>query len=300
MSDRTVTVGLSVYDIAAPDLLHLAGAADEAGFDALWLGEHLLLPVGYASEHPTSGADHEHITGPIVSPDTELVDPLVALGAVAGATTRIRLATGIYILPLRHPIVTARAVATLQEASGGRFLLGIGAGWLVEEFTSLGVPFDERRSRLVESIEVMRAAWAGGPFEHHGRHFSFDRIQVSRRPVDVPVIMGGNTPKALERAVRLGDGWFSSGTPLFEDAVRLRDQVMALHDEVGSGGEFRCWFRVTSGDPELLARYRAEGIDDVVVWADQLWPAEGSPAEKREAFAAAAADLGFAAVAGPS
>lgn len=293
MSHQRVTVGLSVYDIAAPDLLDLARAADEAGFDAIWLGEHLLLPVGYASEHPTSGADHEHITGPIVSPDTELVDPLVALAAVAGATSRLRLATGIYILPLRHPIVTARGVATLQEASGGRFLLGVGAGWLVEEFTSLGIPFEERRSRVTESVEVMRAAWQGGPFEHHGRHFSFDRIQVSRRPVDVPLVMGGNSPKALERAVRLGDGWFSSGTPLFEDAVRLRDEVRALHERVGSGGDYRCYFRVASGEPDLLDRYRAEGVEDVVVWADQLWPATGSAQEKREQFAATVAGLGL-------
>jgi probable F420-dependent oxidoreductase len=292
VSDHVVTVGLSVYDITAPDLLDLARAADEAGFDAIWLGEHLLLPVGYASEHPTSGSNsHEHIKGPIVSPDTELVDPLVALGAVAGATTRLRLATGIYILPLRHPIVTARAVATLQEASAGRFMLGIGAGWLEEEFTSLDVPFKERRTRLVESIEVMRAAWAGGPFEHHGTHFSMDRIQVSRRRVDVPLIMGGNTPKALRRAVELGDGWFSSGTPDFDDAVRLFNEIRGLRSEVGLDGEYRCYFRVASGDPALREQYGAEGIDDVVVWADQLWPAKGSVEEKREAFFAAAAEL---------
>jgi probable F420-dependent oxidoreductase len=294
VSDQHVTVGLSVYDITAPDLVDLARAADEAGFDAIWLGEHLLLPVAYASEHPTTGAhSHQHIKGPIVSPDTELVDPLVALAAVAGATSRIRLATGIYILPLRHPIVTARAASTLQEVSRGRFLLGIGAGWLEEEFASLGVPFEERRSRLAESIDVMRAAWAGGPFEHRGHHFSLERIQVSRRPVEVPLIMGGNTPKALRRAAQLGDGWFSSGTPDLDDAVRLFNELHELRAGLGAEGEYRCYFRVASGDPSLLDRYRSEGIEDVVVWADQLWPAKGSVEEKREAFATAAADLGL-------
>ena len=103
-----MNVGLSVYDVPAPELLDLARAADDAGFDALWLGEHVLLPVGYASEHPTHDVDdHEHIAGPIVSPETELLDPMVALAAVAGATTYIRLATGVYILPLRHPLMTA-------------------------------------------------------------------------------------------------------------------------------------------------------------------------------------------------
>lgn len=281
-----------MYDITAPDLLDLARAADEVGLDAIWLGEHLLLPVGYASEHPTTGSNsYEHITGPVVSPDTELIDPLVALGMVAGATTRLRLATGIYILPLRHPLVTARAVATLQEASGGRFMLGVGTGWLEEEFASLDVPFAERRSRFVESIDVMRGAWTGGPFEHRGKHFSFERIQLSRRPVDVPLIMGGNKEQALRRAVELGDGWFSSGTPAFEDAVRLFNEIHGLRDRLGLTGEYRCYFRVAGGDPELRARYRAEGIDDVVVWADQLWPAKGTVEEKREAFRAAVAEL---------
>ena len=290
-----MNVGLSVYDIAAPDLLDLARAADEAGFHGLWLGEHLVLPVDYASEHPTTHDDdaHQHITGPIISPETELVDPLVALAAVAGATTRIRLATGIYILPLRHPLVTARAAATLQEASGGRFMLGVGAGWLEEEFAALDVPFAERRQRVTETIDIMRAAWRGGPFEYHGERFAFGRIQLSRRPVDVPLIMGGNTPKSLDRAARLGDGWFSSGTPSFHDAVRLRNDLLDLRARHGLDAPFRCYFRVESADPALLDRYRAEGIEDVVVWADQLWPATGPFHAKRDALLAAADKLGL-------
>jgi probable F420-dependent oxidoreductase len=289
-----VNVGLSAYDLAAPDLLDLARAADESGFDAIWLGEHVVLPVGYASEHPTHRIDdHEHIAGPIVSPDTELVDPMVALAAVAGATTRIRLATGIYILPLRHPLLTARAAATLHEVSGGRFLLGVGAGWLDEEFADLGVPFEQRASRVAESIEVLRAAWRGGPFEHRGKHFSFGPVQSSRRPVEVPIVMGGNTPAALRRAATSGDGWFSSGTPDFKDAVELLATLRRLRSDVGRTAPFRCWFRVPGCDPGLLARYATAGIDDVVVWADQLWPATGTPASKREAFLAAAATLGL-------
>ena len=213
----------------------LAVAADEAGFDAVWLGEHVVLPVGYSSEHPTAGTGgHEHIAGPIVDPGTELLDPWVALGAVAGATTKLRLATGNYILPLRHPLITARSAATLQAASGGRLLLGIGAGWLVEEFAALGVPFDERYGRLVETIEIIRAAWAGGPFDYHGKYFSFDPIQLTSRPVHVPLIMGGNTPPALKRAGLLGDGWFSSGTPSFDDARRLRDGMLRAARATGS------------------------------------------------------------------
>src|ERR1700736_2035957 len=100
-----MTVGISAYDITATDLLDLSIAADDAGFDTLWLGEHVVLPLAYGTEHPTHGdADQQHHAGPIVQADTELLDPWVALGAVAGATTRLRLATGMYILPLRHPL----------------------------------------------------------------------------------------------------------------------------------------------------------------------------------------------------
>jgi probable F420-dependent oxidoreductase len=289
-----VTVGLSVYDMAAADVLELSVAAEQAGFDAIWLGEHIVLPVGYATAHPTTRSEaHQHIPGPIVKPDTELVDPWVALASVAATTTRLRLATGIYLLSLRHPLVTARSACTLQVASHGRLLLGVGAGWLAEEFAALDVPFDERFGRLVESIEILRAASAGGPFDYHGKYFSFDAVQISAEAIHVPIIMGGNTPTALERAARLGDGWFSSGTPNFDEARRLRDTIVELRGRSGLDAPFRCYVRIATADPLLVERYRAEGIDDVVVWADQLWPADGDLDAKRTALSTTALALGL-------
>ena len=208
--------------------------------------------MGYASEHPTHDVDdHEHIAGLIVSSETELLDPMVALAAVAGATTYIRLATGVYILPLRHPLMTAQA--TLYEAL---LALGVGAGWLEEEFAALDVPFDGRASRVTESIDVL-AAWRGGPFEHHGTHFSFGPVQEGRRLVGVPIIMGGNTPAALRRAGALGDGWFSSGTLTIDVAVGLFAAIRRLRSDLGlAGAPYRCYFRVPGHDPELLALRR--------------------------------------------
>jgi probable F420-dependent oxidoreductase len=282
-------LGISVYDMAAADVLELSTAADQAGFDAIWLGEHIVLPVGYATDHPTTRTDaHQHISGPIVKPDTELLDPWVALASVAASTSHLRLGTGIYLLPLRHPLVTARAACTLQALSQGRLLLGVGAGWLAEEFTALDVPFDERFGRLVESIEIVRAALAGGPFDFHGKYFSIDAVQLSTDPVDVPVVMGGNTPTALTRAARLGDGWFSSGTPTFDEACRLRDHVVRLRARSGLDAPFRCYVRIEKADPELVDRYSAAGIDDVVVWADQVWPAHGDLDSRRAALSSTA------------
>ncbi len=285
-------IGLSVYDMGVRDLLDLAVAADELGFDALWLGEHLVLPYDYSSEHPTQGETaHQHHTRPIIDPSTELLDPWSALSAAAALTTRVKLATGIYILPLRHPLLTARAACTTQEIAAGRFMLGVGAGWLREEFAALDVPFDERGSRLEESLAVLRSAWSGGPFEHRGTHFTTGKIQVTARPAAVPLVLGGNTDRALRRAARLGDAWFSSGTPSFSDAVRLRDQLAALCAQYGRA-MIPCYFRLEGRDPQLLRRYDAEGITSLVVWADQVWRG-ADVAEKRQCLARAADSFGI-------
>jgi probable F420-dependent oxidoreductase len=292
-----VTVSICAYNLPAMELLRLAVAADEFGFDALWLGEHILLPVGYGSEHPTHDATDQHaaITGPIISLDTHLLDPWVALGAIAGATTRLRLATGIYLLSLRHPLLTARTACTLQQMSGGRLVLGVGSGWLSEEFGALGVPFDERRQRFDECIEVVRRAWRGGPFAHDGSAFHFAPVQITAQPTVVPLVLGGNSGPALRRAVTVGDGWFSSGTPTFAAALGLRDRLRALRAETDRAGEFRCYFRVERPDRALIERYRAEGIDDVVIWADRVWPS-GPLAQQRAALERTADALGLTAI----
>ena len=280
-------VGLSCYDISASELVALGVAAEAAGFDSVWLGEHVVLPVDYGSEHPTTGdTAHQHHTGPIVDPSTTLVDPLVALSAVAAATSSLRLATGIYLLPLRPPLVTARMTATLADVSGGRFMLGVGSGWLEEEFAAVGVPFHERRARYEESIAILRQAWSGKPFAHDGTYWRFGRVQVSTSPVEVPLVLGGNTEAALRRAAAVADGWFAWGTPSFEDAVVLRRRLLELRDELGRHEPFPMHVRVASPDVPLDA-YEAAGFASVLVWADQVWPGSSSPG----GAAAAAATL---------
>jgi probable F420-dependent oxidoreductase len=228
-----------------------------------------------------------------VDPSTTLIDPLVALAACAAATSRLRLATGIFILPLRHPLLTARMTITVQNAADGRFLLGVGSGWLREEFDALDVPFDDRAGRMDETIAILRDAWSGRQFSHEGPLFSFGRVQVTPQPVDIPLILGGNTERALRRAAALGDGWFSSGTPSFEAAVRLRDRVLEHRAASGQRTAFPIFVRVARADPAEMRRYEAEGFEHVLVWADQLWPREGDLDHKRRSLRSAAEALGI-------
>jgi probable F420-dependent oxidoreductase len=280
-----VRIGLSVYDMPTAEVVRLAAAADEAGFESIWLGEHVMFPAGYESVHPSAGGAkaEDHRSGPPISADTQLSDPLVLIGALGAITTRLRLATGVYILPLRHPVVTARSCCTAQEVCGGRFIFGVGMGWLREEFDCIGVPFTERSSRFDESIDVLRAAWGGGPVTHRGRHFSMTDIQVTRDPIDVPLMFGGNGNRALERAARLGDGWFSSGMPDPTEATRLRHELLRLR---GAGDRshlpFRIVVRIAGADPSEVERYANEGFDEVLIWADQVWP-RGYPLEQQRA-----------------
>jgi probable F420-dependent oxidoreductase len=287
-------IGLTAYDIAAPAFNELAIAADRAGFASLWLGEHVVLPVAYASEHPSTAlADAGHITGPVVAPDTELVDPLVQLGSAAALTTRIELATGIFVVPLRHPLAVARSTCTVQELASGRFVLGVGFGWLQEEFAALDVPFRERVSRFEEALDILRIAWRGGSIEHSGRHFRISGVQVTSRPTAVPLILGGNSEPALDRAVRRGDGWFASGTPTFEAAVQLKAGIERRHaDSPRQGEPFRVIFRLPDINPRTVARYAEAGFEEVLVWADQVWDVDAPADERADRLAETARRLG--------
>jgi probable F420-dependent oxidoreductase len=288
----SVRVGLSVYDIDARELVDLALAAEAAGFASLWLGEHVVLPLDYSTEHPATTSDRNvsHRTT-IIDPSTILVDPLVSLAAVAEATERITLATGIYLLPLRHPLAIARMTVTLQMLAAGRFMLGVGSGWLREEFDALGVPFDERGARFDETLAILRAAWAGGELKHDGACYRFDRVLVTPDPIRIPLILGGNTERALRRAARVGDGWFSSGNPSLEEAVRLRTRLEELSDEAGRQDPLPIYVRMSGRGSAAVERYGELGFEHVTVWANELWPRDGEPAEKRERFLAAADEL---------
>jgi probable F420-dependent oxidoreductase len=278
--------GLSVYGVSARELTDLAAAAEAAGFDTLWLGEHLLRPVDYRAVHPTRQPEQE-LAARIVAPDTRLTDPLVALAAAAGRTRRLQLATGIFVLPLRHPLAVARAVLTLQELAEGRVLFGAGLGWLREEFEALGVPFADRAARFGESLDILRKAWAGGTFEHRGAVYDFGPVELTSQPARIPLILGGNTAPALRRAALRADGWFASGTPSLAEAVDLMARLDAAQAAAGRAVPLTTYVRVSPAAD--VARYARAGFSQVVFWAHELCP---SAAGRWDRLAAAAAEVG--------
>jgi probable F420-dependent oxidoreductase len=186
---------------------------------------------------------------------------------VASATDRIRLATGVFVLPLRHPIVTARAVLTLDRVSRGRAVLGIGVGWLAEEFAVLGQSFGDRGDRTDESIELIRRLWTEEVVEHHGRHFDFGPVRFEPKPVQrpVPIEVGGTSPAALRRAGRLGDGWIELGSADLDEVRRRLAVVAEARRQAGRQGPFEVTCSVVAPDLDAVARYAEAGVTRLLV-----------------------------------
>jgi len=189
----------------APAATAFARAAEEAGIESLWTVEHVVVPAGYESQYPYDPSGK--MPG---GEDFDIPDPLIWLTWVAAATSTIRLATGILILPQRNPVVLAKELATLDALSGGRVELGIGVGWLQEEFEAIGVPFEERGRRTDDHVAALRALWEQDQATHHGEFTDFTDCISRPRPVagTIPIHVGGHTDIAARRAGRLGDGFF--------------------------------------------------------------------------------------------
>jgi len=265
--------------IATPEYITaFARAAEERGFDSLWVGEHVLLFDEYASRYPY--AEDGRLIG--LAPEHGILDPFLALTFAAAATTRIRLATGVCIVPQRNPVYTAKEVATLDWLSGGRFTLGVGVGWLEEEFRNLEVPFEARGARCREYLEVMKRLWCDEVSEHHGPHYDLQACRQFPKPLQQPhppVVFGGESDAALRRVAQLGDGWFGfNHTP--ESAAECISRLRPLLE--GEGRELADleisvspYLRPSSGDD--IERFRDAGVQRVVLLA-MVPSVEGIPA----------------------
>jgi probable F420-dependent oxidoreductase len=196
----------SLSGLGARHYPEVAEAAEANGFDSIWMPEHLIFPVEMPPEYSYTPDGF-----PPMHSDTPSFDPFVVLGGVATRTQSIKLGTGVFILPLRHPVSVARSVISLDRLSGGRVLFGIGVGWLSDEFEIVGQDFSNRGRRTDEMIELMRALWSDDPVEFHGEFYDIPPVRFFPKPVrkqeGIPIIVGGTSAGALRRAGRLGDGW---------------------------------------------------------------------------------------------
>lgn len=265
----------------------LGCCAEDAGFDSVWTVEHVVYPDDYASRYPYDPSGRM-----AMSARTPLPDPLVWLTWVAAHTRRLRLATGILILPQRNPLVLAKEVATLDALSGGRVELGVGVGWLREEFDALGVPFEHRGERTDEYVEVLRTLWDDDHAHHSGRFVQFSGVSSNPKPVEreglghrVPVHIGGHSTAAARRAGRLGDGFFPGEGRLGELLVEMRAAAEGAGRDPDAI-EVTAVHMGVLGDEPLAAveKMAARGVHrlGVPAWAFALEP---DPAEAIAAFA---------------
>ena len=261
--------------IDGPASLEICRRAEAAGFESVWGGEHVVLPDSIHSKYPYTE------DGKIpAEPDTPIPDPLIWLAFAAAAAPTLRLGTCILIVPQRNPLVLAKELATLDQISGGRVELGLGVGWLEEEFDALGVPWARRGARNDEYVAAMRALWAGPHAEFHGEFVDFEPATCSPRPVNgnIPVLVGGDTDAAIRRAVRIADGYFpGEGDHERLGALlgRLRQAAEAA-DRDPASIEINAMFGAQMADPLAgIEQLRSLGVDRIMVPADSIAGPDG-------------------------
>jgi probable F420-dependent oxidoreductase len=218
----------------------LGQRCDEVGVESLWTVEHVVVPQGYEAQYPYS--KDGRMPG---AEDSPIPDPIVWLSFMAGVTERVRLGTGILILPQRHPVYVAKAFASLDQLSGGRALLGVGIGWMKDEFEVLGIPFAERAPRTEESCQALRSLWSPGATPFDGKFYNWGPVESNPKPVQqpgVPIIVGGHVPGAARRAARVGDGFWPNVTP-----DQLPGLLDTLADECGKSGRDPGEIEITCG-----------------------------------------------------
>lgn len=267
----------------ADGVVQMAVAAEQAGVESVWTVEHVIWPSNYDSEYPYSP------TGKMPGDKTSSIpDPLVWLAFVGAHTSSLRLGTGIVILPERNPVVFAKEVATLDRLSGGRMELGIGVGWLEEEFDALGVPWPKRGARTDEYVHAMRELWASDDASFSGDFVSFENVSSNPKPTggSVPFTIGGHSAAAAKRAGRLGDGFFPGKGSIAEltEMIDIVHQTAAEHDRDADAIEITAAHPGLFGDDPIGAaeELRAIGVSRTIAPAFMLLGSEGVEAKATE------------------
>ena len=251
---------------SASMLKTIASNAERLGFSTLWAPEHVVLLDQYSSPYPYSQ------DGRMLTPSTTLMpDPFQLLAFAASVTSKIRLATGICLVPEHNPVVLAKEVATLDFLSGGRFTLGVGVGWLAEEFRAVGVPWEHRARRTREYIEAMRKLWGDDLSSYSGEFVSFSNVRSFPKPVrgaKLPVWFGGESGPALKRVAEYGDGWVGFNLTPEDAAAKIRriEELLKANGRKRSDVELAASpYNRTGSNSDDLKRYRDAGVDEFVV-----------------------------------
>lgn len=258
---------IGIGPAAAPEAIRVAAqTAEECGFYSLWAPEHVVLLDQYDSKYPYSKDGRL----PGMNTTVDILDPYVALTFAAALTKTIRLGTGISLIPERSPVVTAKEIASLDKLSNGRFDLGVGIGWLAEEFTAVGVPWERRAERTREYLKAMKLLWTQENPEFKGEFCSFPKVRMYPKPVQKPhppIIFGGESTPALKRVGEVGDGWFGVNvTP--EAAPGLIVRMKQYAQAAGRDSE-KLTFAVSPGigspvDMDMVKRFRDAGVHQVI------------------------------------
>ncbi len=265
---QTGFFGIGIGATADPELLGLAArTAEECGFHSIWQGEHIVLLDEYRSKYPYSQDGRL----PLATTEIDMLDPFLGLAYAAAETTRIRLGTGVCLVPERNPVVTAKEVATLDKLSAGRFDFGVGIGWLEEEFTALGVPWPRRAARTREYLEVMKKLWTQGEPEHQGEFCHFPKVRSYPKPVQQPhppIVFGGESEAALRRVGELGEGWF--GMSVTPDAAKGHVASMRSYAQAAGRDADALHYSVSVGigaplDLDVVKRFADLGVHQVIV-----------------------------------
>jgi len=236
----------------------LARMAEERGFESVFVTEHTHIPAGRETDYPAGGE--------LPREYWRIYDPFVALTTMAAATERIRVGTAICLLVERDPITTAKAVASLDRLSGGRFLFGIGAGWNLEEMKNHGTDPDKRFRILSERVEACKAIWGAEEATYHGEFVNFDRIVCRPAPLQKPhppILVGGSGPRVHERVLAYGDGWFPNRIPPDEQMIARVEELQRRGEESGRG-PIPVSIQIPPRDPAVLERYEQAGVTRAV------------------------------------
>jgi probable F420-dependent oxidoreductase len=258
-----VNLSTTIFGLTPAATRAVAGQADAGGFEIVWLADHALTPLSFEAVYPYDATGR-----PGYPPQTPLIDVWVMIGNLAATLSNIRFGTGVYILPLRDPLVIAQAMRTAFELSNGRFIAGLGTGWMREEFDAMRQQFDARGARSDEMLDIMELAWTGDPFEYHGRFYDIELVQQGGKPLGhVPRVFGGTSARALDRCAARGDGWFGPpGCPI-PMLLQHRQALEARREHHGCADRaFQYFVRVPGGaDESAFTPFREAGFDDLVV-----------------------------------